>query len=147
MSHSDLKLYLLSLDLAINNVCRKSLQIAAKFKELAMAREDDESHFSITKQRKLISFLEQTISSLSESSLSIDLVLDPLKYQFSSPHFCLRNVKAKRNWDMMMLNMICLLLHLFIYLLIFYFFWWVINVGSGDNVLCLYLFINTTTSM
>ena len=54
--------------------------------ELAAAREDDESYISIAQKRKLESLLEQTIPSLRECHLTVDLVLDPLQHDLTSPH-------------------------------------------------------------
>ena len=58
----------------------------AKLIELAAAREDDESNLSITKHRKFIGLLEQTISAFGEGNLTVDLVLYPLQLHSSSPH-------------------------------------------------------------
>jgi len=60
--------------------------IAGVLKEFAFGGEDYEGHFSITKHRDLMSFLEQTRPSLGERYLPIDLVLDPLQLHPSSPH-------------------------------------------------------------
>lgn len=60
---------------------------AAELVELATGGENDESDLSITKNRKFISFLEQTISSLWESHLTVDLVFYPLQLHSTSSHF------------------------------------------------------------
>lgn len=65
-------------------VCK--LPSAAELIELATTGENDEGHLSITENRKFISFLEQTISSLWESHLAVDLVFDPPQLHSPSPH-------------------------------------------------------------
>lgn len=55
--------------------------------EASAAREDDESHLSITKHRELISLLEQPITPLAESDLSVRGVLDPLDLDLASSRF------------------------------------------------------------
>lgn len=59
---------------------------AAELIKLAPIRENDKSNLSITKNRKLISFLKQPISPLSKCYLSIYLVLYPLQLYSSSTH-------------------------------------------------------------
>lgn len=59
----------------------------AEFIELASVREDDKSNFSITQNRKFISLLKQTISSLCKRYLSIYFVLDSLQFYSPSPHY------------------------------------------------------------
>lgn len=65
-------------------VCK--LPSTAELIELATTGENDEGHLSITENRKFISFLEQTISSLWESHLAVDLVFDPPQLHSPSPH-------------------------------------------------------------
>jgi len=59
----------------------------AEFIEFATVREDDKGNFSITEDREFISFLKETISSLSKCDLPVDFVLYPLQLHSSSPHF------------------------------------------------------------
>lgn len=66
---------------------RGILRVTSKFRELAPAREDDESNLRIAEHRELVSFLEQTIPSLGECYLAVDFVLYSLQHHFSSPHF------------------------------------------------------------
>ena len=54
--------------------------------KLATTRENDESNLSITKHRKFMSFLEQTIPPLRESNLPVDLVLYSSQFHSSPPH-------------------------------------------------------------
>ena len=68
---------------------------AGELIKLAAARENNESNFSITENGEFISFLHQTISSLGESHLSINLVFDSLQLHFSSPHFFNPQLKKK----------------------------------------------------
>lgn len=58
----------------------------AEFIELSSIGEDDESNFSITENRKLISFLQKPIPSFCKSHLPVDLVLYSLKLNSSSTH-------------------------------------------------------------
>jgi len=74
-----------------------SPRAAAEFVELATVRENEKSNLSITKDRKLISLLEQTISSLCKSNLSIDLVLYPLQLNFPSSHPLFFSLLSPRN--------------------------------------------------
>ena len=57
------------------------------FIETATAGEDNESNFSITKNREFISFFQKSISSLTECNLSICCVLYSLYLYLSSPHY------------------------------------------------------------
>lgn len=59
---------------------------ATKFIELAPTREDNKSNFSIAKDRKFVSFLEQTIPSFREGDLPVNFILYPLKLNSSSSH-------------------------------------------------------------
>lgn len=65
---------------------KKIPRAATKLVELATIREDDESHLSITENRKLISFLQQPISSLSKRHLPVYLVLYSLQLNPPSSH-------------------------------------------------------------
>lgn len=55
--------------------------------EAAAAGEDNEGNFSITKNRKFISFLQESISPLAEGHLTIRCVFDPFDLNLSSPHW------------------------------------------------------------
>lgn len=59
----------------------------AKLVQLSSIGEDNEGNLSITKNRKLISFLQKPIPSLCKSHLPVDLVLYSLKLYSPSPHF------------------------------------------------------------
>lgn len=61
-------------------------RIAGVFKKLAFSRENNESNFSITKNRDLMSFLEKSSSPFRESNLTIDLVFYPLQLNPTSSH-------------------------------------------------------------
>lgn len=65
---------------------RLNILVVSILVETAAAGEDDESNFSITEHRQLISFLQQPVSSLAEGHLPIGCVLNPLYLNFSSPH-------------------------------------------------------------
>lgn len=61
----------------------------AKLVQLSSIGENDESNLSITKNGKLISFLQKAISSLCKGHLPVDLVLYPLQLNPTSSHFLL----------------------------------------------------------
>lgn len=59
---------------------------AAELIEFTTVGEDDKSNLSITKNRELISLLQQTISSFCKGYLSIYLILNSLKLHSPSSH-------------------------------------------------------------
>jgi hypothetical protein len=59
---------------------------AAELGELATVGEDDKGNFNVTQNGKLEGFLEQTVPSLWEGNLAVDLVLYPLQHHSASPH-------------------------------------------------------------
>lgn len=64
--------------------------------KLSTAREDDQSNFGITKNRKLIGLLEQPIPPLWKSNLPVDLVLNPLQLDSPSPHVVCQSSKVPK---------------------------------------------------
>lgn len=60
---------------------------AGEIVEPASTREDDNTNFSIAKNRKLLGFLQQAVPSLGESHLTTRRVIDPLNRDLSPSHF------------------------------------------------------------
>ena len=58
----------------------------AKLVQLSSIGEDDESNLCITKNGKLIGFLQKSIPSLCKCYLPVDLVLNSLQLNPTSPH-------------------------------------------------------------
>lgn len=66
---------------------KKKLPGAGEIVEPTGAREDDNTNLSIAENRKLLSFLQQTIPSLGERNLTTRRVIDPLNRDLSPSHF------------------------------------------------------------
>lgn len=61
--------------------------IGGVLEELSSSGEDDQSDLSVAENRDLMSFLQQSRPPLRERHLAVDLVLDPLQLNPTSPHF------------------------------------------------------------
>jgi hypothetical protein len=67
---------------------RKKVPGAGEIVEPTGAGEDDDTNLSIAENRKLLSFLQQSIPSLRERNLTARRVIDPLNRDLAPSHFC-----------------------------------------------------------
>lgn len=68
----------------------------AELVEFSSIGEDDESNLGVAEHRKFVRLLEKAISSLSEGHLPVDLVLNPLQLNPTSPHFLRKNEEKNK---------------------------------------------------